>query len=160
MTALQPEARWKNTYPATAEAFATVASESPLFEGDHKIARTIALFLSISYYESRFRNDARGGGGRWLCLMQVAREHLPKGGAQKVLHDPEACVRAALPMLKHSFKRCASRPEEERLGLYVSSSCDKGTASSRGRMNLASYLIRRYRANLPDESAPTVEHSL
>lgn len=154
MSGLQPNARWKDTYPATAEAIARVSSEAPLYEGAQREAKTAALFVAISYYESRFRQDARGGKGRWLCLMQVARENLPPGGAMQVLKHPEACLRAALPMLQRSFKQCARHPESDRLGLYAASSCEKGATASRGRTYMAKALLRRHADTIPPDPEP------
>lgn len=156
MSGLQPNAKWKDTYPATAEAIAKVSMEAPLYEGPQKEAKTAALFVAISYYESRFRNDARGGGGkgRWLCLMQVARENLPPGGAAQVLHQPEACLRAALPMLRRSFKECARHPEPDRLGLFAASTCEKGAEASRGRTFMARTLLRKHAEILPPDPKP------
>jgi hypothetical protein len=154
MTGLQPNAKWKPTYSATAEAIAKVATEAPLYEGAQKEVRTAALFVAISYYESRFRNDARGGKGRWLCLMQVARENLPPGGAAQVLSSPDSCLRAALPMLQRSFKECASRPEVDRLGAFAASTCEKGAEASRGRVYMARLLLRRHADTIPPDPKP------
>lgn len=151
MTGLQPNAKWKPSYAATADAIAKVATEAPLYRGAQKEVRTAALFVAISYYESRFRTDARGGKGRWLCLMQVARENLPRGGAAQVLSSPEACLRAALPVLRRSFEKCAGRPEVDRLGAFAASTCEKGAAASRGRSYLAKLLLRRHVDIIPPD---------
>ncbi len=154
MTGLQPHAKWDSTYPATAEAIATIATEAPLYEGAQREVRTAALYVALAYYESRFRNEARGGKGRWLCLMQVARENLPRGGAARVLASPEACLRAALPVLQRSFQKCASRPEVERLGAFAASTCAKGAAASRGRSYMAKALLRRHADLIPPDPSP------
>lgn len=154
MTGLQPDAKWKGTYPATAEAIAKVATEAPLYDGAQKEVKTAALYVAISYYESRFRNDARGGKGRFLCLLQVARENLPPGGAADVLAHPESCLRAALPLLQRSFKKCASFPEVDRLGLFAASTCEKGAEASRGRIYLARLLLRRHAEQIPPDPKP------
>ena len=152
MTGLQPDARWKSSYPATAEAIAKVSVEAPLYDGPQREARTAALFVAVAYYESRFRNEARGGRGRYLCLMQVARENLAPGGAAHVVQSPEACLRAALPTMQRSFKRCGRRPETEWLGLFAASTCEKGADASKGRVYLARLLLRRHADTLPPDS--------
>ena len=154
MSGLQPDARWKTTYPATAEAIAKISMEAPLYDGPQREAKTAALFVAISFYESRFRNDVRGGKGRFLCLMQVARENLPPGGAAQVLHHPEACLRAALPILERSFRECARRPEAERLGKFAASTCEKGAEASRGRTFMAKALLRKHAEILPPDPEP------
>ena len=86
--------------------------------------------------------------------MQVARENLLPGGAAQVLASPDACLRAALPMLQRSFKECAHRPEVDRLGAFAGSTCEKGAEASRGRMYLAKSLLRRHADSIPPDPKP------
>ena len=55
MIALQPVAitPWASTYATTADAIARAASAEPLFAGESGPARTAALLISVSWYESR-----------------------------------------------------------------------------------------------------------
>lgn len=53
--------------------------EPPIFSGKYGRARTLALILSVAYFESGFRKDvdlgigplARGDSGRSWCMMQI-----------------------------------------------------------------------------------------
>ncbi len=84
----------------------------------------------------------------------MARENLPPGGAARVVAQPEACLRAALPMLQRSFKECGRRPEDERLGLFAASTCEKGAKASRGRIAMARTLLRKHAETLPPDPKP------
>lgn len=69
-------------YGAIADAARDVSydpSEKPIFGGRYGRARTMALLLAVSLFESGYRKDvdlnvgklARGDGGRSWCLMQI-----------------------------------------------------------------------------------------
>lgn len=60
MTTKEPNAAWKASYATTAEAFAVVAEDSPLFGGDDGVKRTAALELAVTWFESTFAPDAVG----------------------------------------------------------------------------------------------------
>lgn len=145
ITALEPSAPWRGTYERTAEAIARVAESEPLFEDDKDgrdkaEERTAALLVSVAWYESRLRPDARSKNGKWLCLFQIDKRHLDD--PQKALTDPEVCTRVAVGMLRQSMKVCRARPANERLAFFMSGTCDRGLAESRYRMFLGSKLLR------------------
>lgn len=139
LVALEPDAPWRPTYEKTAEAIARVAESDPLFE-DHGEERTAALLVSIAWYESRLKPDARSKNGQWYCLYQVDKRHLAE--PEKALTDPEMCTRAALKIIRMSLTNCAKHPVDERLAQFMSGSCDKGNADSRYRTFLANKLLK------------------
>jgi len=141
MVALEPSAPWRPTFEKTAEAIARVAESDPLFE-DRGEERTAALLVSVAWYESRLKPNAKSANGQFLCLYQVDRRHLPD--PQKALDDPEVCTRAALKILKGSLAKCTARPFDERLAMFMSGSCDRGLAESRYRMFLATKLLKEH----------------
>jgi hypothetical protein len=154
MVALQPSAPWRPTYEKTAEAIARVASSEPLFEGEDGEARTAALLVSIAWYESHLKPDARSkaGNGRWVCLYQIHKRHL--ADPKKALTDPEVCTREAVKLLRASLAACAKRPKNERLAFFVSGACDKGLPSSRLRMFLAAKLMKDHPLPPPEAKEP------
>lgn len=145
MTALEPNAPWRPTFERTAEAIAKIAESEPLFE-DRSEERTAALLVSVAWYESRLKPTAKSGNGRWYCLYQIDRRHLPN--PQQALDEPEVCTRAAIKILRQSLERCATHPSPERLAQFVSGTCEKGLAESRYRMYLTNKLLK-------DHPAPT-----
>jgi hypothetical protein len=143
MVALEPQAPWRPTFEKTAEAIARVAESDPLFDDKEKgEERTAALLVSIAWYESRLKPNAKSANGQWFCLYQVDKRHLPD--PQKALDDPEVCTRAAIKIIKGSLAKCASHPEGERLAFFMSGSCDRGLPDSRYRTFLAAKLLREH----------------
>lgn len=145
LTALEPGAPWSDTYAATAEAIAHAAESDPLFaEEDHGSERTATILVSLAWYESHFKPDARSKDGKTLCLYQVERSSLPD--PKKALTDPDMCTKAAMKILHRSFEQCKKRPLEERMALYMSGQCDRGGPESRYRMYLAKKLLKDHPA--------------
>jgi hypothetical protein len=142
MVALEPRAPWRPTFEKTAEAIAKVAESEPLFDEPDGDVRTAALLVSVAWYESHLKPDAKSGNGRWLCLFQVDKRHL--ADPQKALSNPEVCTRAAVKILRTSLQKCAKRPKSERLAMFMSGSCDRGVPGSRYRMFLAGKLLREH----------------
>lgn len=143
LMALEPTAPWSNTYEKTAEAIARAAESDPLFSAeDGGEERTASLLVSLAWYESRLRPDAKSKDGRFLCLYQVSRSYLSEPA--KALRDPETCTRAAMQILKRSFQTCTKRPLSERLAIYISGYCDRGHPQSRIRMHLADKLLKEH----------------
>jgi hypothetical protein len=141
LAALEPTAPWSTTYEKTAEAIARVSESEPLFAAeDQGEERTATLLVSIAWYESRLKPNARSKNGRWYCLYQVDKSYLPD--PEKALTDPEMCTRAALKLLRRSLETCSARPLDERLATFMSGRCDRGGAESRYRMFLAKKLLR------------------
>jgi hypothetical protein len=141
MVALEPNAPWRATFERTAEAIARVSESDPLFD-DRGEQRTAALLVAIAWYESRLKPNAKSANGQWLCLYQVDKRHL--SDPQKALDDPEVCTRAAMKIIKGSLAKCAAKPYEDRLAMFMSGTCDKGLADSRYRMFLAGKLLKEH----------------
>lgn len=144
MVSLQPKAAWRSTYESTAEAIAKVSAQQPLFDenGPH---RTAGLLVSLAWHESRFKLDANSKN-RWFCLYQVQREHLKD--VKKATHDAEFCTRIAVKLIKQSFEACKNLPRFERLTMYVSGYCGRGTRSSYSRMWLGARLVKKFPLNI------------
>lgn len=148
LAALEPTAPWRDTYEKTAEAIARVAESEPLFAvEDQGEERTAALLVSMAWYESRLKPNARSKNGRWFCLYQLARSYLPN--AEQALTDPEMCTRAAVKVVRKSLDLCKARPLNERLAFFTSGQCDRGGVESRYRMFLASKLLKEHPLPLP-----------
>ncbi|MDB4944374.1 MAG: hypothetical protein JWP97_3908 [Labilithrix sp.] len=139
LVALEPSAPWRPTFEKTAEAIARVAESDPLFD-ERGEERTAALLVSIAWYESRLKPNARSKNGQWLCLYQVDKRHLPE--PQKALEDPELCTRAALKIIRASLQACTRQRPDDRLAQFMSGSCERGGTESRYRMFLASKLLK------------------
>lgn len=141
MAALEPSAPWRGTYEKTAEAIARVAESEPLFEEKGE-ERTASLLVSLAWYESRFKANAKSSNGQWYCLYQIDKRHL--ADPEKALQDPEVCSRAAVKILRTSLKACEKHPLDERLAVFMSGACDRGVADSKYRMFLAGKLLREH----------------
>ena len=148
LAALEPKAPWSHTYEKTAEAIARVAESEPLFAPeDRGEERTATLLVSMAWYESRLKPNAKSSNGKWFCLYQLGKAYLPN--AEKSLTDPEMCTRAAVKIIKKSLDLCKARPLEERLASYMSGQCDRGGVESRYRFFLANKLLKEHPMPLP-----------
>jgi hypothetical protein len=129
-------APWASSYPETAEAIADVAShEAPLYAGQDGRDRTIALLVSLAWFESTFKPGAVGDQGKSHGLFQV------QGYGD--LTDARDATRAALEILRQSFRVCKARPPSEWLGFYTSGrgTCENGLRESRHRFQKAQWLF-------------------
>lgn len=150
LAALEPKAPWSHTYEKTAEAIARVSESEPLFAPeDGGEERTASLLVSIAWYESRLKPNAKSANGRWYCLYQLGKSYLPD--PEKSLTDPEMCTRAAVKVLRRSLDLCKSRRLEERLANFMSGQCDRGGAQSRQRFFLAKKLLKEHPMPLPSD---------
>jgi len=148
LAALEPTAPWSDTYEKTAEAIARVSESEPLFAPEDKgEERTATLLVSIAWYESRLKPNAKSANGRWYCLFQLGKAYLPD--PEKALTDAEMCTRAAVKQIRRSFDLCKARPVQERLANYISGQCDRGGAQSRYRFHLANKLLKEHPMPLP-----------
>jgi hypothetical protein len=151
MTALQPDAPWKDTYQATADAIDTAVAEQPsLFGDDHEgRAKTAAVLVALAWAESTFKPNAVGAGGV---------RGLYQAGGKGNLTDPLKASRVALTMLRESFRLCRARPVEERLAIYAAggTSCKEMSArtleKSRFRVGKALSLVKRLPPPPPPET--------
>lgn len=150
LAALEPTAPWSHTYEKTAEAIARVSESEPLFAPeDGGVERTAALLVAVAWYESRLKPNARSSNGKWYCLYQLDRTHLPD--AQRSLTDPVVCTRAAVQALRTSLELCKARPLEERLASFMSGKCGRGGVQSRQRFFLAKKLLAKHPLTPPGE---------
>jgi hypothetical protein len=156
MLSAQPEAPWRDTYEATAEVFARVALEAPLFQGADGPRRTASWFVSVAWFEGRFDPQAKGDcrrkdkDGKCLsapqsvCMFQIGVSNLAALGTTEpaILNDVEICTRAARRMMQTSMGVCRGRPTDELLGHYASGrgTCG-GLAESRHRVTKARWLF-------------------
>ena len=138
MLTLQPIAPWKDRYVEIANEIQVGAEREPVFSGAYGVQRTLALDIAVAWFESRFNPDAIGDNGRARGLYQVH------------YHGPDEPVREqterANRMMRASFKVCARRAIEERLGWYAAggNGCERGLKHSRHRMGLAEKLFKTY----------------
>jgi len=147
MVALQATAPWSYTYRDTAVAIDRAAHAQPLWDDEDGVARTAALLVATSFFESRFDPHAIDDTGTTFCLGQVD----PRGvfaTPQALLHDTPLCVGTMLLLMHESFRVCAlrGRPELDRLGQYTGGGgrCDRGLRESRLRAGLAAALLRAH----------------
>ncbi len=137
-------------YREIVTAAASVAfdpQEKPVFIGPHGRQRTLALMLSVAYFESGFRRDVdigegkfARGGGMDSCLVQirVGAGRTPEGWDHRdLVEDRTKCFRAGLRIMRSSFATCRSSPVPDRLAIFTSGACDRGLAQSRARVGLA-----------------------
>jgi hypothetical protein len=127
-------------YRAIAQAIAEVSldpKEEPLYTGERAREKTAALMLAVSYHESHWRRDvdlgigpkARGGGGRYHCLMQIGvpKGKTPEGWTPKQLvQSRERCFRRGLHILQRGRRHCRGRGAHAFLNHYASGYCDRG----------------------------------
>jgi hypothetical protein len=138
-------------YREIAKAAAAVAYDpdtAPLFEGQSGRARTLALLLSVAFYESGFLRHvdfgigprARGDSGQSWCLMQImvgTGRTIQGWSGTDLVANRQRCFRAGLAMMKWSFQACRDKPSMELLDAYTSGSCERGKVESRKRMESA-----------------------
>lgn len=162
MIAKQPKnlTPWADTYEDTAEAFVTVAEESPLHKAENDgVRRTVADFVSVAWFEGRFDPKAKGDckkktpdgkcadltTAQSFCTFQIGKSnfnHL-KVTEEALLSDTLTCTRAASKMMKISASVCRGRPADEWLSQYAAGggTCTAGQRESRHRVNLAAWLL-------------------
>jgi hypothetical protein len=161
MMSIQPVAKtpWSSTYESSAKTIVKVSEESPLFSGSDAAHRTVALFLSLGWFEGRLNPKAKGDckdrdkAGECLsrpaslCMFQVGRSNLRwlDVTEEQILEDFEVCTRAAHKMIKISFGVCRGRPSTEILGHYASGgeTCG-GIRESLHRVNKALWIFQTF----------------
>lgn len=138
MVYLQPVAPWRDNYETIAKGIVRGASEEPVFTGESGVYRTLALDVSLAWFESRFDANAVGDHGRSRGLFQVQ--------AKEVSADPYLQTLQANRMIRESFRVCARRTLEEKLGWYAAggNGCDKGLRESRHRVLKAQWLFKKF----------------
>lgn len=162
MLAIQPAqvTPWADTYQDTAEVFAKVAEESPLFKGSDGVQQTVSWFISTAWFEGRFDPHAKGDGqcieksedGKCLkkgppqsfCMFQIGKSNFDylKVTEEELLGSTELCTRTALKMMKISMGVCKGHPMDEWLGHYASGGTEcLGLTESRHRVNKAKWVF-------------------
>ncbi len=133
----QPVAPWSDSYSSTAQGIIDGATAVPVFSGNDGVNRTIALDLSLAWFESRYDLHAIGDYGRAHGLYQV---HAPEATDAK-----EQTIQANR-MIKQSFKACANRVNTEWLGWYAAggNDCNRGLKESRHRMLKAMWVYKNH----------------
>ena len=133
-------------YRGIAHAVAAVSEDpntSLPFAGPSAVARSAALVLAVSFFESGWRRDVDLGVGKLArgsgvdsCLLQlrVGSGVTAEGWTHDDLtSDREKCVRAGLAKMRRSLATCRALPVAERLSAYAAGNCDsdRGRADSR-----------------------------
>lgn len=131
MLRVQPTAPWIDTYPSTAEAIATAATDEPLFQGEDGAKKTAAILTSVAWYEGTFKQNAEGdhikladgrkGRPRSFCTMQIHETNFRYLGVTKdqVQEDIGVCIRSALRLMRISFTLCKQKGFEHLLDQYT-----------------------------------------
>ena len=143
MVALQPEAPWKDTYPATAAAINQVVSAQPsIFTDDHEGRAKIASVLVALPGPSRHSSQPR--------LARTASAAFTRSAEKRDASDPLKASRVALDLVRESFRLCRARRVEERLAVYAAggTSCKDPPAlalsKSRFRIWKALVLVKQH----------------
>jgi hypothetical protein len=127
---------WIGTFDSSAAIIASVADELPVYAGDDGPAKTAALLVSIGWFESHFRPDAKGdcdkrdpvtkicvAGSRAhsFCMFQIHETNFASLGVTEtqVQTDLRVCARSALRLVRISFRVCAEKPHLDRLDHYA-----------------------------------------
>lgn len=163
----QPTAPWSATYEASADTIARAALASPVFGGADGPAKTAAMLVSLGWFEGALKPDAAGdcherradgtckAGATphsW-CMMQVHESNFAALGVTRdqIVGDFDACVDAALRMVRISMGVCRGRPVDDLLGQYASGGGEcGGLVQSKHRMRKAFWLLRTRPAPLPE----------
>lgn len=136
MVKSEPRAPWAHTYESSSAIIAGVSDEMPVYAGEEGAAKTAALLVSIGWFESHFRPDAKGDcdqihpvtrmclpGSRAhsFCMFQIHETNFAWLGVTEteVQNSLSVCARSALRLIRNSFRTCASQSRENRLDQYT-----------------------------------------
>jgi hypothetical protein len=156
--ARETPAHAKVRYAAIAHAIAKVSldpKEKPLFAGRDGRVRTAALMLAVALHESHWRRDvdlglgpkARGGGGRYHCLMQIGvpRGKTPEGWTpRQLVRCRERCFRRGLHLLQRGRRLCDKKGPRAFLNHYGSGYCHAGRKAGRKRWRTFEKWLREH----------------
>jgi hypothetical protein len=131
---------WIDFLAPEAEAIAEDASRAPLPGMTKEL--TAALETVMAWRESRFRPDAIHDKGAGYGLFGIQRATL----GREVPEDVVGQVGALRELMAMSFRICADRPVEEKLGWYMAGreGCDRRLGLSRARVWEAERLLRAH----------------
>lgn len=155
----------KARYGAIAHALAAVAldpDEAPLFTGDDGRLKTATLMLAMSRFESTWRRDvdlgigprARGGGGKYWCLMQIGvpRGKTPEGWTGRdLVESRDRCFRRALHILQRGKRVCRKHGGTSFVNHYASGYCDRAKRPVKKRVDLMKQWLRDNPFPKPDK---------
>jgi hypothetical protein len=147
LQSLQPNTPYKDTYEQTARAIDDVAHESPLYDSEDGVVRTIAEVVAIGHFESSFNPRAVGDHGNSLGFGQIGVSNLAYLGlsGKEDLFDVRQNVRAMIRMLRDSHRTCAIAPLEDQLAAYATGNghcfVSEGISASKHRMALAKRIL-------------------
>ncbi len=133
---------WVDTYADTAHEIADAVDAIPL-PGERGAEHMAVVLVAIGFYESRFQPDAAGDcGGKTPSFANC--QSIGAWQISKANGKPTAANAARL--VRTSWNVCKEHPITERLAWYAAGfqGCSKGLGASRGRMNLALYLMRSH----------------
>jgi len=143
-------------YAAIARALAEVSldpKEQPLFAGPDARARTAALMLAISYYESHWRRDVDLGlserPSRYFCLMQIGvgpgKTTREGWTGKQLVESRRRCFRAGLHLLQRGRRVCAGQRDQRAfLNHYATGYCDRGRKAVALRWQLYERWLTRH----------------
>ncbi len=168
-TAAQGRAR----YGQIAVALAKVVldkDETPLFSGRRARLKTATLMLAMSRYESTWRRDvdlgigpkARGGGGRYWCLMQIG---VPKGKTPEgwtgrdLVRSRDRCFRRALHILQRGKRVCRKHGGTSFVNHYASGHCTRAKKPVKKRVDLMKRWLRDHAFPSPKRTRSTKKPS-
>lgn len=136
MVKLQPNAPWKDNYYHVAQGILDGATAEPIFTGQYGFQRTVALDVSLAWFESRFDFRAIGDKGRSWGLFQFQG----KGKPEEIKEQVEIANR----LIRQSFAVCKGKEWDEKLGWYAAGGpdCERGLRESRHRMRVAKILFQ------------------
>lgn len=128
-------------YESIAQTVADVSFTHPLWSDDVDGIKTGLILLSISGYESSFKNDidsCKVGGDKdkkgvfhaWTLWQLHANK-------EKVCANRAAGATAAVYTVKHSFEICKDYPFNDRLSVYTDGVCKKNWWRSSSRISRA-----------------------
>ncbi|WP_437600573.1 hypothetical protein WMF28_03260 [Sorangium sp. So ce590] len=142
-------------YHEIARAAAKVAYDpelKPVFGGPRGRAETMALLLSIAYFESGYRRDVDLGLGKLArgsgvdsCLLQIrvgAGKTREGWSHDDLVSDREKCFRAGFALIRKSFGACRKQDARDRLSAYTRGRCIADDKHSRARMGRAQNVRR------------------
>lgn len=141
----EAEAPWADTYRDTADGIASRCQGAPMPGGGREWCA--GLLVEMSWHESRFQQDARHDHGAGYGLFGTHEATL----GRPVPGDADGQAEAALELLRQSWRICASRPFEDRLGWYAAGGlgCSARLPLSRFRIHEAVGLLRKHPAPPP-----------
>lgn len=157
LVSTEPSAPWRSTYESTAAAMADSANREPLYAGDDGPAKTVAEYVSVSWFESNHNPSAEGDldprtkKPTSFCLGQINQSNFEwlHVSRELLLEDVTVCVHAMNVMMRKSHQVCATKFPTDReawLSWYTGGGPDCTTKSKKSahRMLKAQWLFNRF----------------